>query len=165
METVYLLVEDEDVATINKINGYNEIICGNRVTELLNKLIKFYVNNDTESIYQQNQDFKYSYEQDLLESNKREKKSKQTPGFVYIFECENKYKIGFTKEVNRRYKELNNRPYPIRIVFSKYFDNALQVEQKIHNSLNDYRIDGEWYKLTPEVVVEIEDYLLGLDEE
>lgn len=83
-----------------------------------------------------------------VKNQKRKQKSK-----VYIIECGGKYKIGITKDINRRIKELNNRPFSCKVLYlSKNSEYAYEVEQHVHYELAESRINGEWYKLHPKMI-------------
>lgn len=80
------------------------------------------------------------------------KTSKQKPskakGYIYLLECKGKYKLGVSKNVERRIKELDKRPFELNLVAkSRLLDEAYYQEQNIHSSLDMFRIGGEWYSL------------------
>ena len=97
------------------------------------------------------------YEQEILEDNKRRrnsinekpKKIKATPdGYIYLVKCENKYKIGVTKNIKQRLKQLDTRPFNLEVIkTTSKIKNVYQVEKELHNKLKPYRITGEWYDL------------------
>lgn len=78
------------------------------------------------------------------------KRRDNTEGYVYLIKCADKYKIGYTKDVDRRFKELDTRPFPCELIESYYSDIAFPVEQKIHELLSEKRVAGEWYSLDSE---------------
>jgi hypothetical protein len=74
---------------------------------------------------------------------------------IYFIKCGEYYKIGISKDVQRRMKELDKRPYKIETIYvSDLTPNAYKVEQKIHSALERYRINGEWYNL-PDGIIEL----------
>lgn len=80
--------------------------------------------------------------------------------FVYMLECGGRYKIGFSRDVERRIAELDNRPFPVNIiVVSKATTEAYEVEQYIHSKLEHLRINGEWYEISPEGVEKVKKYI------
>ena len=80
-------------------------------------------------------------------------KLEKTKASIYLLECGGRYKVGCSKNVERRIKELDNRPFPLNIVCkSPLLEDAFGKEQKLHEILNDYRIKGEWYDFPKEIV-------------
>ena len=72
-----------------------------------------------------------------------------TGGYVYFLECGGRYKIGFSKNVERRMRQLDTRPFKINLVAkSKYLSDAYDWEQGLHDACSDSRIDGEWYEFS-----------------
>lgn len=70
---------------------------------------------------------------------------KNKSGYVYLMRCQDFYKIGFSKNVERRQKQLDTRPFPLDIISKVYSEIAFDVEQEIHQKLEDFRVEGEWY--------------------
>lgn len=85
---------------------------------------------------------------------------RKTKGHVYLFECGGRYKVGFSDNVERRAKQLDDRPFKLNIVaVSELLDNAYGIEQAIHEKLDKYKIYGEWYELTPDKVAQLENVI------
>lgn len=75
-------------------------------------------------------------------------KRKPNQSSVYLMECGGKYKIGISKDVARRVKELDKRPFKINVVAtSEMFEDAFMAERVLHSQCDKYRIDGEWFAL------------------
>lgn len=71
--------------------------------------------------------------------------------YLYMFRSsESLYKIGVTTNVDRRLKELNDRPYPVELfaVSEAPFYNAFEAERVMHEIHDDCRVNGEWFKLS-----------------
>lgn len=82
---------------------------------------------------------------------KKSKNKKDDERYIYLFECNGKYKIGVTKDVEKRLRQLNNRPFEVKLVEkTKLVTQALEKEQKLHSELSSYIIDGEWYDFNEE---------------
>ena len=82
------------------------------------------------------------------------------PSHVYLFECGRKYKIGVSVNVERRMKDLDQRPFPVTLVASsRMIRNAYQIEQSLHEQFDDQRLNGEWFELSDEQVAYITEYL------
>lgn len=89
------------------------------------------------------------------------KTTKKTPkGYIYIMECGEKYKIGLSKNIERRKKELDNRPFPVNIIYkSKLIDNVYKIEEEIHSHFKEKQINGEWFDLNENDIRVIKEYL------
>lgn len=75
---------------------------------------------------------------------------------LYLFKSNNRYKIGCTKDIGRRLKELNNRPFSVEVVCcSKPNQRAFKEERKLHEMLKTFKIGGEWYELPQEILEEV----------
>lgn len=79
------------------------------------------------------------------ESYRREKPKPKKYGYIYLFKCKDKYKIDYSKNVERRFKELDNRPFELEYITKIYSENAYDIEKEMHNRLKEKVIDGEWY--------------------
>lgn len=103
-----------------------------------------YINEHTdEEIEQENQRI---YDELRSSCSKPVNSNAYTSGFIYLFECGGKYKIGVSKNVERRMKDLDNRPFKINLISKVYSERAFKVEQTIHKCLKSYQIEGEWYE-------------------
>lgn len=72
-------------------------------------------------------------------------------GWIYIVQCGDHYKIGKTKNVKRRFIQLqSSMPYPLRLEHQSQHDNVVQVERELHTMFHDKWIRGEWFKLSDE---------------
>lgn len=66
-----------------------------------------------------------------------------------MLECGRKYKIGFSKDVERRINQLDTRPFKINLITkSKFISDAYDREQELHEYFVDQRVDGEWYEFS-----------------
>ena len=73
-------------------------------------------------------------------------KKKTTQGrYIYLMQCNNRYKIGVTCNVEQRLKELDERPYKVTLLGYRWSDYAFKVERKLHEKLSSYKVGGEWY--------------------
>lgn len=88
----------------------------------------------------------------------------KTKANVYLMECGGKYKIGVSKDVKRRIKELNKRPFETRLVKqSKPIEEPYLYESELHENYEDKKISGEWFNLTQHDVNVICSYLENLE--
>ena len=99
--------------------------------------------------------------------NNKEKKEKDLK-CVYLMKSENYYKIGISKNVNRRCKELatTKMPYEIKIIAQTcLISNADDIEKKLHERFKKQRINGEWFLLDDKQVQQVLDIFNYIKEE
>ncbi len=111
-----------------------------------------------ESINTSNSDCdKLNFFEDLLDvhlTNDRNIFSK--PGFVYIMQSEsNISKIGVTSDdpINRLNTLNRSYWYIIELKYLWFCYNPHIYERFLHKQFNDYRIKGEWFRLSSEEIV------------
>ncbi len=68
--------------------------------------------------------------------------------FVYLLQCGENYKIGVTRNLNQRLKQLRNS-IPIELNLILYIETpfAFKFEKRLHEIFKDKRLTGEWFKL------------------
>lgn len=76
---------------------------------------------------------------------------------VYLFRWNDAYKIGRSRNVNQRVKQLG-LPSPPEIVHTIETSNAPWAEAYLHARFAEQRIGGEWFRLAPSDV----EYICGL---
>lgn len=78
------------------------------------------------------------------------KKNNQERNYVYVVHAETteKYKIGYTNNVDRRLYELNGKqsPHPIVLKYKVYVINAASVEKFLHSKYVNYKVHNEWFE-------------------
>lgn len=152
---------DEEIYYPCWLGGYNYSLSKEEILEIINGLENF-VEIYGDCIDEINENKKIRYQKEMEEYFKTSKQdkiiSKRTNGYVYIFKCADKYKIGMSKNVEHRIKQLDNRPFPCELIYksdaTKYY---YEVEQEIHLKYSKYKIDGEWYELSEETLLSIID--------
>lgn len=118
----------------------NELVKPSDVRELIPLLEKYISEHTDKEIEEENK-----RRWDICREGCKNKPETYASGYVYLFECGGKYKIGVSNDVNRRIKDLDNRPFKVNLVCKVYCEAAYKVEQKIHANLKKYKLDGEWY--------------------
>jgi hypothetical protein len=159
----YLLFEEEDQAYITNGYGYSEILSKEKVKEIIDKLNEFFLRTNEEDIENHNKKTRERFENEMNLCKGQATEKIQLKGSIYLLECGGKYKIGISKNVDRRIKELDNRPFKVNKIISK--DNVIDVyskEQKLHTKYSKKRIDGEWYEFNQEELKNIIDEIRGL---
>lgn len=79
--------------------------------------------------------------------------------YIYILRCGISYKVGKTKDIQKRIKSLQTgAPYPIVLVWAEACDRASQAEKNIHDvlTLEGKHQHGEWFRLTGDDVYTIQ---------
>ena len=67
---------------------------------------------------------------------------------VYLIECGGRYKVGVSENTERRVTELNDRPFPAKLITkSEPVHCAFEAEREIHEWLDSYRVNGEWFDI------------------
>ena len=80
-------------------------------------------------------------------------KAPDRSGWVYVLQAGPYYKIGKSKDVDRRIEQLATLPpFDIELVHTMPTDNMGAVEQDLHRLFNAKRVNGEWFELTEEDV-------------
>lgn len=77
-------------------------------------------------------------------------------GYVYLLKCGPRYKIGITKDIQRRINELTKQqPFPLELVHCAVGAEYAAKERELHEQYDAVREHGEWFDLTPDQVAEI----------
>lgn len=92
---------------------------------------------------------------------------------VYLMECNNRYKVGVSVDPDKRAGQLNNRPFPVKVIAqSNMVHCAFEAEKEIHEWLDEYRIDGEWFDIPDgfvdsvvRAVTDVDDVAYGYEED
>ena len=81
----------------------------------------------------------HSYKKDPTQVNPRK------AGYVYVLLCADKYKIGYSKDVEHRMRQLDTRPFKLKLLFKAYSNQAYTIEKELHKRLEIFKEAGEWY--------------------
>lgn len=77
--------------------------------------------------------------------------SKPLPGYVYVLSGGGYYKIGFSKHVNVRVKQISPKlPFDVKLVCTIETDDMVRAEAYLHGKYASKRAKGEWFALTDE---------------
>ena len=71
--------------------------------------------------------------------------------YLYIIRCNNSdfYKIGISEIPEERLQTLQiGCPYPLSLVYKKYFKKPTKVERLFHKKYHDKQKIGEWFRLS-----------------
>lgn len=140
---VITLDEDTNKYVPIEAGGYNKFILPSIVDNIICDLMDYCEDNTDDSINLINS----KLVEDINVKLKNTKyKPKDKTGYVYVLRCADKFKIGYTKNIERRISQLDTRPFKLELCFKTYHMNAYDVEQKIHKQLKDFQIANEWYE-------------------
>ena len=130
--------------------GFNPLILPSKFYPILNDLQYYCMFYTDEEIIEINNEGEKEFYNSI--TNKHPKKVTYD-GYVYMLKCADKYKIGYSKNVERRIKELDTRPFKLELLFIGYSDNARTIEHELHKRLHEYKEIGEWYSNITELIV------------
>lgn len=156
---------EELTAEITRMGAFQPIIKHSEAKEILMALTNYYLSHTEEDLKKENRLRELEVQEYMNSFSSSKKGPTNRPGYVYIMECEGKYKIGFSDNPQRRQAELNKRPFPVEIIFCKYFNNAYRVEKEIHKKYKKYNINYEWYELSENKLLKLINFLDKADEE
>ena len=122
----------------------NKFILPSKLEPILNDLLYYCEHYTDEEIIEINELLCTEFEMELA-TNKKSYKERNKAGFIYLLKCSDKYKIGYSKNVEHRIKQLDTRPFKIELVLKIYSENAYDIEQELHKKLELHKADGEWY--------------------
>ena len=145
-----LIFKDESGKYYITYNNY--LVLPSEVRKIISDLSEYcesYTDEEIIRINKETDPYKINYQKKNV--------TRRNKGYVYIFQCADKYKIGFTENVNRRLRQLDTRPFKlIQIFVSDLCVNAFDIEQTIHEKFKEFQVDNEWYSnsLPVESVIE-----------
>ena len=100
---------------------------------------------------------RYRVKLDIASGNKKDDE------YVYLLHCEGFYKIGKSKDADKRVAAINiSTPFEITAV-SKFLPesvSASSVEAAMHRIMREYRVKGEWFLFGFDDVLERFEYLV-----
>ena len=152
----YVISEHNGGYVINDCNGF--LMTPEQMIEISRGLMLCAMQDEGE-INAYNEKRKIEFEEQLHADNDKPKKEKDK-GYVYLFECGGKYKIGLSRDVERRIRELDYRPFRINLITkSRLLADPFSVERELHARYEYLRLTGEWFALRTKEINEIKSYL------
>ena len=88
-------------------------------------------------------------------------------GFVYLIADLNNniYKIGTTKDLNKRLKTLQTgNANELSLKYSLSTKYPFRLETILHKKFKQYHYNGEWYQLPMDIIDNIENIFIGTNE-
>lgn len=149
-QMAYAFKKHEDGIEMYDCRGFTT--CAEDIMELCYGLMKYAFKYKSEiDVYNQKHEIEF---EKMLNgcvgtAKKESRTARRKGGYVYLLECGGKYKIGFSKDVERRIHQLDTRPFKLNLVAkSKYLSDAYDWEQGLHDACADSMVDGEWYEFS-----------------
>jgi hypothetical protein len=76
--------------------------------------------------------------------------------FIYIIKNNNKYKIGYTSNFDRRLKNYKTHLGNVDLILLYESFNAFEIEEEIHLTKNKNKdVSSEWYELTETELIQM----------
>lgn len=143
-----LVSDDKIMLVITDNNGM--IMNHKEIQDVLDSVAEFYSLADIADIERMN--VKSIEEQERRPSPKPGKptgsKPKTNPGFVYLMKCNEFYKIGISKNPDKRLEHITPlMPYKTELIHTIATENMKELEAFLHEQLAHCRVNGEWFKL------------------
>ena len=84
-----------------------------------------------------------------LSNNEKTRASSKNQGYVYLLKAGNYYKIGRSKNFERRVKEIKLQlPFPVKEIHVARVNDMVESEKKWHRRFKAKRANGEWFLLS-----------------
>lgn len=79
-------------------------------------------------------------------------------GCVYVLKSGNYYKIGRSRQPDKRIKTLKIQlPFPVEVFALIPCERCIDSEMALHELFGDKRVNGEWFHLSPNEVAWVKD--------
>ena len=76
--------------------------------------------------------------------------------YLYVIVCQDFFKIGVANNVEDRLAQMSTgNPFPLYVACAFEFQNAEPVEKSLHQKFASKKIRGEWFNLTKQDEIEI----------
>lgn len=123
--------------------------------EVIAKASGFYSKVTAGWIAQENDRFQSEqckmYEAAMASSCSQDKPPKTSPGWVYILQAGQYYKIGHSNKPTKRFEQLATLPpWPTEIIHTIQTKDKHRLEKELHSQFAEKRTNGEWFTLSDE---------------
>lgn len=167
MEKLFMVSIIDNEIYINEPTGCNRLLKPSEVLECMTYIEKYIKEHTDQEIENLNIIKEQEYNSLYTQCIKKEKSS--NAGYIYLLKCADKYKIGYSNNVERRIRQLDTRPFPLLLITKIYSDIAYDVEQAFHRTFKDFKVEGEWYQfninisadLFSQIITKIQNNLKG----
>lgn len=147
---ILIFLDDEEGYFPTYTPGF--LVKPSEMKDIIDGLIDYinaYSDEEIEEINKQKEDQWFN----RRSTNVKTKKENKKYGYVYVFKCENKYKVGYTKNIEQRMNQLDVRPFKLELMFKAYSENAYDIEHETHNRLSEYSVANEWFENVSETFI------------
>ena len=163
----YVFTEHSDGIEMTDCHGFTT--CAEDIMELCNGLMEYAFKHKSEiDVYNQKRMIELEEELNgcVGTAKIKSRTTRSKGGYVYLLECGGRYKIGFSKDVERRIHQLDTRPFKLNLIAkSKLISDAYDREQEIHEYFANSRIEGEWYCFSDDEALYAEEIIKELGED
>lgn len=157
----YMLYSDDDGLFL--LNQWGFVAPLEEVEDIACKLLEYASTHVMEIDANNRHAEEYPYGEPCQNNSKRKAFPKKR--YVYLMKCGGRYKVGISENLERRVKELNNRPFPTEIVtHSNMVHCAYEAEREIHEWLAEYRIGGEWFDIPDDFINSVMNAINDIDD-
>ena len=147
--TAFLITDTDDGAIMSDCQGF--MVEYEDIMYICSQLM-MYAENNKEELENYNLRQQIELHKQMTGYYPKEPKPKNKY-YIYLVKCGDRYKIGVSKDVNARIKQLDNRPYKVELVASSdLIEDAYKIEKELHIEYANYRIEGEWFNLPDDTV-------------
>lgn len=140
------------------IDREGRVIPHQEVAAILAAVMRYYLLSSDEDIDMLNSLFRFMDEES--EKKAREVRTEQRrsamktaaihrrKGYVYVLKAGPFYKIGVSKDVAKRVKQLSTLPpFDLEIIHTIWTEDSYGLEAELHEYFNSKRKNGEWFTL------------------
>ena len=133
---------------IGELTGMSALDIGQAVLALLPIAVN-HLEEDRREMAEQQDSAYYSPSTSIPQRTRRQHKA----GFVYLLKGDDCYKIGRTKELDKRIDQLSTKlPFEVELIHTIKTDDMTGLEAQLHERFADGRINGEWFDLSEQDV-------------
>lgn len=167
MDKLFVVSIYNNEISITEPYGYNDLLKPSEVEAIIPYLMQYVKKHTDNEIEEKNFLRKQRIDADFKRISEIPKGNiRKTKGYVYLLKCADKFKIGYSEDVERRMKQLDTRPFPLELVVKVYSDIAYPIEQKIHEILVKHKVAGEWYDFgLPITAEQFEKFVFHIEKE
>ena len=155
----YRFVDVEDLpGGICIVNRHGYIMSRTEMNTRMEQLKRFYEHYTDEGIRLYNISVKEQSAIDLINQPQvysSDVNSNTKRGYVYLMECQSKYKIGITKNIHTRLKGIQTAHHDDVTLIHCFVSQDTESDELIwHKHFKSKRLKGEWFNLNAEDVEE-----------
>lgn len=133
----------------HKINPKKLRLAKESIEDFLKNLTPEYMDEYNRSIEEY-------WRMDVARDREELKRKKENRGHIYLVRSESLYKIGRTKNVDKRFRAYSTEnPYDTELVAHIEVEDCHSYERGLHEKYKEYRERGEWFRFPDELLGEV----------